>query len=152
MKMIYDEISQVASQISSHRGFPKGYTKIQYKKYMLSEDWKLKRDYAFITHGNRCEMCDSKNNLQVHHLTYKNIEHELLDDLAILCSSCHNTSHNLTSIRRVRPSRSLIRIIIAKRFGVLSRHVKSRINYFNKQKFKLYNRQPAVVFPQGFIG
>ena len=64
-----------------------------YKKYLLSDEWRLKRGKVFAKRGRICERCKSKKDIQVHHKTYKNIYNEPLKDLEVLCKSCHMAHH-----------------------------------------------------------
>ena len=45
----------------------------EYKEYLNSEKWKIKREALFIHRGKRCERCGSNENIQVHHIHYRNI-------------------------------------------------------------------------------
>lgn len=67
--------------------------KAQYYKYLKSSQWREKREVALEMYGRVCGLCGCKHNLQVHHRTYKNIYKELMEDLMILCESCHRTHH-----------------------------------------------------------
>jgi 5-methylcytosine-specific restriction endonuclease McrA len=69
--------------------------RIDYKTYLQSEQWKLIRDTALDLYDNKCILCDSTDNLNVHHKTYKNIGNEDIDDLIVLCKRCHRKHHNL---------------------------------------------------------
>lgn len=63
---------------------------IDYKKYLLSPQWKEKRAVALNRAGNRCQLCNSKNKLEVHHRTYERIGVEIPEDLTVLCHECHS--------------------------------------------------------------
>ena len=39
--------------------------------YYRTPTWKHKREEAFKIHGKKCAVCDSNENLQVHHLRYR---------------------------------------------------------------------------------
>lgn len=69
--------------------------KDKYKKYLLSDKWKLFRQKAIDFYGDNCGRCGNKKNLQVHHKTYRNIFKERLSDVIVLCSSCHKHAHKL---------------------------------------------------------
>lgn len=71
--------------------------KIEYKEYLNSEHWKKIRVKALERAGNRCQLCSSKNNLNVHHNTYVNRGHEDLKDLVVLCKECHAKFHDKVS-------------------------------------------------------
>ncbi len=66
--------------------------KSEYKEYLRSKNWKQIRS-DIITERGKCERCGSKEHLQVHHKTYKNIFNELPTDLEVLCSRCHKKHH-----------------------------------------------------------
>lgn len=72
--------------------------KEKYHKYLKSDEWKSKKDTLISQRGLKCERCD-KNlvnfTFDIHHLTYKNIFNEQLEDLQILCRPCHERVHNL---------------------------------------------------------
>lgn len=61
----------------------------QYLSYIRSDAWKARRKRALFLAGYRCQICGSKSRLQVHHVTYANLGHELDQDLTVLCRVCH---------------------------------------------------------------
>lgn len=67
-----------------------------YISYINSPSWKKIKDRILIER-NICECCGEKNNIQVHHKTYKNITEELDEDLLVVCENCHNKIHTLAS-------------------------------------------------------
>lgn len=52
------------------------------------------RDAALMYHGNYCDICKSSRNLHVHHKTYVRERREHLNDLVVLCKSCHYLQHS----------------------------------------------------------
>lgn len=64
--------------------------KEEYQKYLKSEHWSKKKKELFFENRYRCLGCGSRMKLEVHHLTYKNIGNESLQDLVYLCRYCHN--------------------------------------------------------------
>lgn len=64
-----------------------------YKEYLKGEHWLELREKALKRAGYRCQVCGYRKNLQVHHNAYKNIGHEDLEDLVVLCWKCHKTFH-----------------------------------------------------------
>lgn len=68
--------------------------KVNYKKYILSQDWKKKRQQVFDLRGKECEQCGSEHYIQVHHLNYENLGKEKMEDLQILCYQCHMSKHD----------------------------------------------------------
>lgn len=67
-------------------------TKAQYHEYLKSDHWRqLKKRKS----RKRCGICKSTENLQVHHLNYRNIYDVKNSDLLKLCDDCHSTAHVL---------------------------------------------------------
>jgi 5-methylcytosine-specific restriction endonuclease McrA len=83
----------------------------EYDAYMRSEQWQQKRAERLKIAGYCCEMCNrpeanTKNGLQIHHITYKNLGNEdVFTDLIALCPSCHRKIHAYYS--RVRSPNSI---------------------------------------------
>lgn len=75
--------------------------RITYAQYLQSEHWKdvRKRFWNSKLHNNSCYACGNKNNLQVHHKTYKRIGHEKLNDFLLLCDDCHKETHQIEKER-----------------------------------------------------
>jgi 5-methylcytosine-specific restriction endonuclease McrA len=64
-----------------------------YDDYMKSEEWQAKREKVLIFWGRRCALCNSPDNVQVHHRTYDRLGQELITDLIPLCKVCHDRHH-----------------------------------------------------------
>ena len=82
---IYNEFIEIYSRIKP---------KEEYKEYLNSPHWKEIRLKALDRAGNRCQLCSSIDNLNVHHNTYKNRGNEDLKDLVVLCRECHSKFHD----------------------------------------------------------
>lgn len=67
---------------------------MEYKQYLLSDDWLTKR-YKKKLRAKQCAICNSKDELHVHHLNYKNLVDVELSDLRVLCRRCHFLAHEL---------------------------------------------------------
>jgi hypothetical protein len=59
----------------------------------MSKDWDRLKRQKLNAVGNTCQICNSPDNLHVHHRTYKRIFNERLNDLTVLCASCHLLFH-----------------------------------------------------------
>ena len=70
--------------------------KEEYKEYLNSDHWKSIRLKALDRAGHKCQLCSSKECLNVHHNTYINRGHEDLKDLVVLCRECHKKFHNIS--------------------------------------------------------
>lgn len=64
-----------------------------YQKYLASPEWRKKRNQRIILDDNQCQICGSKINLEVHHLTYDRVFNEDVDDLITLYGKCHRMVH-----------------------------------------------------------
>jgi len=62
---------------------------MRYDLYLLTPQWKTIRRLKLEQAGHKCQVCASKNNLQIHHNTYDRRGRERLDDLTVLCNQCH---------------------------------------------------------------
>lgn len=65
-----------------------------YQLHLTSPEWMDFRAEIFKQRGFKCELCKSKKNLQLHHLTYKNLGNEQPEDVMILCEVCHSKAHS----------------------------------------------------------
>ena len=65
-------------------------TKIDYKTYLASREWRLKRKELFTYNGDKnCERCRAPAT-QVHHVTYNSIGNEcVISDIQAVCRDCH---------------------------------------------------------------
>lgn len=68
------------------RGFP-------YEDYLRSPWWLERRNRSLRLAEYRCQQCNAKRDLQVHHLTYERLGFEEDSDLEVLCRGCHEGEH-----------------------------------------------------------
>ena len=68
--------------------------KQEYQEYLKSEHWKNLRGQKIRGKGAICEICGSKENINIHHMEYKNIYDIKAYQLRVLCKTCHETIHN----------------------------------------------------------
>lgn len=72
----------------------RGRRMILYTAYLVSDTWYRKRKEAMQRDGWKCQICESKKDLQVHHMSYEHLgEDEEINDLITLCRSCHEEVH-----------------------------------------------------------
>jgi hypothetical protein len=71
--------------------------KYEYKVYMDSSEWKIRRQLFLSRDGYRCRLCHQPHTasdpLQVHHATYDRVGNESDLDCISLCGSCHQLFH-----------------------------------------------------------
>ncbi len=69
-----------------------------YKEYhrraIKSDHWKNLRMEAIHKAKHRCQLCNAKGRMHVHHRTYANIGSESIDDVIVLCGNCHEKFHD----------------------------------------------------------
>jgi hypothetical protein len=83
---------------------------LSYKEYLRSAAWKAKKTILFRFFGHRCERCRAKGpEIQVHHVSYKRLFNETVEDLLIVCGPCHLIIHGSTNgkVFTHRPSKVL---------------------------------------------
>lgn len=75
--------------------------------YLRSTHWRDIRSVKLIKSGFRCSKCGVPmwRSLDVHHLTYKNIWHEKLEDLQVLCRECHQKEHHVSQSKSASSKR-----------------------------------------------
>jgi 5-methylcytosine-specific restriction endonuclease McrA len=83
-----------AAQVASG-GLRKYLTSEQYRDYIASLAWKNRADQARRRVGYRCQLCNRKGELHVHHRTYERLGREMDEDLIVLCATCHKHFHSL---------------------------------------------------------
>lgn len=78
-----------------------------YDEFLASDLWYRTRSKYFTWRTSvglpkKCEFCDAKERLAVHHVTYDRIGNEVPMDFRLLCKRCHEGVHRMH--RRVRGS------------------------------------------------
>lgn len=71
--------------------------KMPYQEYLISEHWQNVRRESLIRADYRCQLCNSKGQLHVHHRTYENRGEETSLDVIVLCANCHAKFHDKLS-------------------------------------------------------
>lgn len=67
---------------------------LPYDQYLETPHWKEARKKALNRAQWRCELCASRDNLNVHHRSYERLGRELYHDLIVLCRECHVIFHS----------------------------------------------------------
>ena len=71
------------------------YTREQYREYLQTPGWKLRRGRAMRSAEYKCRICNTNYTLNVHHRTYERLGHEHDADLIVLCKECHKLFHGI---------------------------------------------------------
>lgn len=66
---------------------------IKYETYIKSKEWFAWRAFIFEWRGRKCQLCMGTKNLELHHMSYKNLGKENIRDVLIVCSVCHRYIH-----------------------------------------------------------
>ena len=69
---------------------------MNYYDFLKTPYWKIISEKVKKKSKYRCQRCGSRNNLEVHHITYDNHGREHIfwkEDLICLCSICHRSKH-----------------------------------------------------------
>jgi len=76
---------------------------LSYYAYLKTDHWQHIRRTKLRLTRNRCQLCGSRNKLNVHHRSYAEVYQEQLDDLIVLCEQCHSTFHktNRSEFQRI---------------------------------------------------
>jgi 5-methylcytosine-specific restriction endonuclease McrA len=70
--------------------------KMPFAEYRQQPEWRVRRVQALTRARYRCQMGASHDGpLDVHHNTYQNYGDERLEDLVVLCRSCHQKFHGV---------------------------------------------------------
>lgn len=102
--------------------------KKKYHEYINSDLWWQKREEVFNFKWRKCEKCWIEHSLQIHHWTYVRLWNELLEDLFVLCNSCHFELHELCWLK------DLLRV--TKRFIAWLPYEKRSSNVINTARWK----------------
>jgi len=121
-----------------------------YQKYLESDEWKKKRRGKFAVSKNKCcAICLSVENLQVHHLSYKNNLDEVPNwDLRILCNTCHQATHDLINSGKIKFTKNTHN----HRFSITKNAVKKHLGLYTTKhdkallKIKGYRQLSRSVF------
>lgn len=68
-----------------------------YADYLQTEHWQEKRRSALKSAHFRCQLCNTQDELHVHHRTYERRGEENMKDLIVLCKNCHAKFHDKLS-------------------------------------------------------
>lgn len=61
-----------------------------YYAHIYSDRWKEFRHEIIMERGKKCERCGKAGRIELHHLHYRNFDHELPEDVKLLCVPCHH--------------------------------------------------------------
>jgi len=96
---VSDNIEEKIEEIKKHIDNPESIAilkNISYSEFLKSPYWSAISQYKKKLVGNKCELCLSADDLQVHHKKYYILGEELkhLDKLLVVCKNCHKRIHD----------------------------------------------------------
>ena len=62
---------------------------LNYQEYLKSFHWQETKERKLKAEKSKCQVCSSREYLQVHHLHYNSLYCEKNSDLLVLCETCH---------------------------------------------------------------
>ena len=65
----------------------------KYYQYLQTSEYRERAKQALIRDKFQCQLCETGKNVVVHHVTYRRLGNEELDDLVTLCDKCHYEVH-----------------------------------------------------------
>lgn len=90
----FDVVAQSRARDAVDVGRRETLCRMPYRDYLWSPEWRRKRAARLRVDCYRCTECGSRDNLNVHHLTYDNRGDERMGDLVTLCGACHSKLHS----------------------------------------------------------
>ena len=82
------EIRDQVSRIQPKKNFSK-----KYVNHLKTDDWKEMRLRILERDKHLCRGCLKAKAIEVHHVTYQNLETEFAFELMSLCKTCHDRYH-----------------------------------------------------------
>ena len=78
------------------REYSRELVRMSYKCFLQTDYWQIVRGKVLYDRGSACELCSSRDALNVHHRTYEyhGEEHSHLESLVLLCQPCHAKFHD----------------------------------------------------------
>lgn len=113
-----------------------------YKDYLSSDDWREKKHRKTKASKKRCSVCSSEDNIDLHHLNYKNLYDVELSDLRFLCRRCHFLSHRLFSEGKIK----FYKTNHHSRFTVIKNAIKKELGLTNVNMFYKDKVNPNCLF------
>ena len=113
----------------------------KYQRYLSSAVWKKLRQAVIDRCNDCCERCGKRLVDEIHHVTYKRIYKEDLDDLLGLCEGCHAYIHEKTKIDPIVDSVG-IKVTL------------KMIEYFDKStlRFRRFRHARHDMMPDPYVG
>lgn len=69
-------------------------TNVDYHEYLKSPEWRALKNQVVKERGPNCQLCGDKEQIHLHHMSYKRLGKEDKRDLLLVCKSCHAYIHS----------------------------------------------------------
>ena len=66
---------------------------VDYHEYLKSPEWRALKNQIIKERGLACQLCGTKEQIHLHHMSYKRLGREDKRDLLLVCRSCHLYVH-----------------------------------------------------------
>jgi hypothetical protein len=87
------QVTATTPQQIPAEGLGKHHLTEDYQRYISSAKWARRKVAYYAKHPKICRACGSKEDVHLHHHTYRRLRHELDEDLVPLCEDCHVLCH-----------------------------------------------------------
>lgn len=109
-----------------------------YHNFLNSYHWKKLRRQRLKKH-NYCQICFSKENLNIHHYSYKNTyraNKKAIKDTTVLCRSCHQIVHDIQKERSLsfEETKPIIKELIGLSHQARSEQKQSEEDFYEMMK------------------
>ena len=105
----------------------------KYRYYLQSDTWKSIRQKALEFYGTICCRC-GEHGTDVHHKTYERVGgQELMEDLEVMCRSCHDAYHRVQRAYKKKSNRQPSK---KKRKGIHERALRGYLTSTQKDLIK----------------
>lgn len=84
---------------------------LSYADYLKTPLWQRTRALAKERALNRCQLCNSPEQLDVHHRTYVRLGREHDADLTVLCRECHGIFHQRLGLYNKKETSGLTKLV-----------------------------------------
>ena len=115
----------------------------KYDLYMNSREWQLKKRKVKERSGGICERCRDRSSEAVHHLHYRSLYNEPLEDLLDVCKGCHDYIHDRSNVDPVTEAIDRARIDGGKNNFIHSERLEELLAYIAS----VYDPKKCIGFP-----
>lgn len=85
------------------KGFSKKLPYLEdYKNYLKSPHWQKTKERFYVFFEKKCQRCESREKINLHHTDYRNLGIEKEGDLVPLCQNCHTELHKIYGSKKLR--------------------------------------------------